>query len=167
MQHDNLYNQVQQLKEFENTFSIQSVDYSPHITESWKPCLRNNDLVKVANDSVSGSNVPYSQEVGDTDNTLLLGPSLQNLNTLSWDSKIDDVATEFTLNSLQRRVLDITVCALAGKHQKGSQAFIYCGGEGGTGKTRVIAALVRLLEMANLRHIVSICNGVERDITTA
>ena len=52
---------------------------------------------------------------------------------------------EFTLNLLQRRVLVIAVCALSGKHEEGSQAFIYCGGEGSTGKSRVIAALVRYI----------------------
>jgi hypothetical protein len=67
-----------------------------------------------------------------------------------WDSVIDSVVLEFSLNREQERAFRIVANHVCQKNSE--QLKMYIGGMGGTGKSQVLRALMRFYELRNEAH---------------
>lgn len=89
---------------------------------------------------------PQSQQsISETTNLV------SQVNLPTWSKAVEQTIIEFSLNNKQREVLYLTACGLNGALSSENQCLlVYCGGEGGTGKSRVIFSIRRLFELMKL-----------------
>ena len=163
-----LLNQSQHKEDSCNTPPLVGTANTMELMKTWKKEMKNHRQ-KVEQEM--NTNKPTEQRcnqfdpicVSDTLEDQCHNTSPENItasivNVQSYEDMAETVATEFTLNTKQylafKTITDNTIKRLKG--QSVDQMKMYLGGRGGTGKSRVIQAIIQLHETMNIRHTLRI-----------
>ena len=136
-----------------------------HLTE-WKTSLKNQQErnLFLASSSSSCNEVlsDWSLDIGDyvepeepfhqEQQTINEGTNIVQHNShFNWFYSTNEASAQFSLNKKQKQVLYLVACGLSGAlSTQDKPLLIYCGGEGGTGKSRVIFAIRYLFNSMNI-----------------
>src|SRR5207248_711707 len=81
----------------------------------------------------------------------------------SWQECKELVSNSLNLNRKQYLAVKLVTNAMESFNKpvpgEGRQLLLYLGGEGGTGKSRVIAAIERLMELMGLKHKIQLAGS--------
>ena len=130
---------------------------------SWKSSLKSqeeNNLFLACGGTSNTDNWDIGDDIGDniesivsqSASTIVGVTAIDNIVLPTWADATRITCKMFSLNIKQQRLVYLVVCGLCGALPKDSSSLlIYCGGEGGTGKSRIISAIRYLFNLMKIQ----------------